>query len=839
MIKIEKVTINGLRGIKNRVTLESNSNSILLYGENGSGKSSITDAFEWFYMNRIDHLSSEEIGRGGLEALRNIFREDGDTASFDIQLSNNGFNSQKSISFERNSLHSQQSNESDAFKEYLKESQKENLILRHNDLMDFILSSKREKLKDLSGIIGFSQVSHVRELLRRTVGDLAREYKKGNFENEISSQQARLIDYYGSNITSDEQFFAAVNHLITPLGVDKKITAINQMDSIRDLVKKDGDSGNIELQSLFNKLSDWAASFPAALDIIEDLYNEFYQKYLKISGDINKMNKILLEKLLAEGMDVIKKNAAGKDLCPLCLQPKNHKELMTELDRRHNELGLQKKEIQKLDELRESLKKELQDALRETNYAIPANHSICDDNPELIKYIHLLESGLENYLSQSNIQLSPNQQLNSPAQLLIARDSLKKISGICIQKSAALKASSKEDLKFDILEKLVLSKDAFLKIKELKKRKKALEHQQESLQLIYDRFLRKQKQGLETFFSRFSKDIDELYQYMNPSEKVDDLKLVPIEKDGELMGITFDYKFFNSNESPPHKYLSESHLNCLGIAFFLASVKAFNKQNKFFILDDVISSFDESHKKRFARLLWEKMADFQVIILTHEKEWFHYLENNTKTENWLVNSIKWSEAKGTHFAEPTESTEPAAHTESFKSLKSIESTKSTKPGKSTENPEQHIQRQIQRKLQQNETKDLAKDIRKYFQHILKHIAYNLELKMKFRFNDSNEERALEELLGELTALLKKSSLKAHPVIEKVSKSLFIGIGSTGNAGLFEHSFAELKDFLELVEEFKHVFYCDSCGQYTTRSKDPAAKRLACTCGTIVYEKPGR
>lgn len=68
--------------------------------------------------------------------------------------------------------------------------------------------------------------------------------------------------------------------------------------------------------------------------------------------------------------------------------------------------------------------------------------------------------------------------------------------------------------------------------------------------------------------------------------------------------------------------MSESHINCLGLSFFLASVKAFNKESKFFVLDDVISSFDRSHRYRFAQLLANKFSDYQVILLTHEKDFF-------------------------------------------------------------------------------------------------------------------------------------------------------------------------------------------------------------------------
>lgn len=73
-MKIKNFKIKGLRGIRNDLFLELNNQSILLYGDNGSGKSSISDAFEWYYKDEIEHLISEEIDRkGGKTALRNIF----------------------------------------------------------------------------------------------------------------------------------------------------------------------------------------------------------------------------------------------------------------------------------------------------------------------------------------------------------------------------------------------------------------------------------------------------------------------------------------------------------------------------------------------------------------------------------------------------------------------------------------------------------------------------------------------------------------------------------------------------------------------------------------------
>jgi len=73
-----------------------------------------------------------------------------------------------------------------------------------------------------------------------------------------------------------------------------------------------------------------------------------------------------------------------------------------------------------------------------------------------------------------------------------------------------------------------------------------------------------------------SKDISRYYRAMHPREDVDDIKLTVLED-----GVELDYTFHGKRVYPPLKYLSESHLNSLGIAAFLASVRLFNKVNGF------------------------------------------------------------------------------------------------------------------------------------------------------------------------------------------------------------------------------------------------------------------
>ena len=196
------------------------------------------------------------------------------------------------------------------------------------------------------------------------------------------------------------------------------------------------------------------------------------------------------------------------------------------------------------------------------------------------------------------------------------------------------------------------SKDAFIKIRYFEKQRIKLEKQRKTLEIIYNEFIKKQKEGLENFISTFSEKINGFYQYMNPDEPFQEIKIVTIGEDDELNGITIEYKYNGEWVSPPQKYFSESHLNCFGLSFFLASVEAFNDNNDFVLLDDVISSFDTNHRKRFAELIFEKFSKYQIILLTHEYDWFkNFVSPLAKQKNWIINEIKWTEDRGTFLDE--------------------------------------------------------------------------------------------------------------------------------------------------------------------------------------------
>lgn len=84
--------------------------------------------------------------------------------------------------------------------------------------------------------------------------------------------------------------------------------------------------------------------------------------------------------------------------------------------------------------------------------------------------------------------------------------------------------------------------------------------------------------------------------------------------------VEFSFRFAGREDSlsPPHRIMSESQLNALGLALLLARIKHEEGPWRTLILDDVVNSFDAAHRHGLMRLLEDEFADWQVIVFSHD-----------------------------------------------------------------------------------------------------------------------------------------------------------------------------------------------------------------------------
>jgi hypothetical protein len=92
----------------------------------------------------------------------------------------------------------------------------------------------------------------------------------------------------------------------------------------------------------------------------------------------------------------------------------------------------------------------------------------------------------------------------------------------------------------------------------------------------------------------------------------------------------------------PRAFLSEGHLDSLGLCLFLAAVRIFNPPGSLLVLDDVLTSIDREHRRRVGELLFREFADYQIVLTTHDEHWHDLL--NSSALAWGIQG-KWSFVK--------------------------------------------------------------------------------------------------------------------------------------------------------------------------------------------------
>lgn len=95
--------------------------------------------------------------------------------------------------------------------------------------------------------------------------------------------------------------------------------------------------------------------------------------------------------------------------------------------------------------------------------------------------------------------------------------------------------------------------------------------------------------------------------------------------------------------------LNEARLSAISICLYLASINLLPKDElHLLLLDDIFIGIDSSNRLPFLRLLADKFASYQIILLTYDRNWYNlartYLATNVR-QNWLTKEIYNSETE--------------------------------------------------------------------------------------------------------------------------------------------------------------------------------------------------
>ena len=210
MTKLKTIRIENFRGIKQVLEFPfkkgNNNTSLAIYGKNGTGKSSIVDAWEWLYDYKINHLAREGAGE------KDYPHKDTDGSNSYIELEFNG--GLDGIKFQYNHRRITQPTVTGDYDD-LREKIPHPCHLRYRDLQRFVYFSKAEKYEYLARYLGFETALLIQNNLR-------------TYSNTL---QAKIDSAQGSINESSYR----VQHILSE---DTKITEENVLSYINGVCQK-------------------------------------------------------------------------------------------------------------------------------------------------------------------------------------------------------------------------------------------------------------------------------------------------------------------------------------------------------------------------------------------------------------------------------------------------------------------------------------------------------------------------------------------------------------------------------------------------------------------------
>ena len=781
-MRMKSLDLAWFRGAADPVTLDLNCKSMVVYGNNGSGKSSFVDAVEYVLnKGRIEHLKHEYSSSHQANGIPNTHKPQTSQTALRIEFEDD---SDVQINFMPNGT----SKKAGLKQTPMDEWEYRQTVLRQDEVSAFIHNTKGEKYSALLPLFGLQNMEIAAENLRQITRILRTEARLAEKQTNLKQIEQLRTEVFGT--LTDEEIDEDIADLFLKHCQDAEATvdAISRCDEIDAAIE--------------NALKSYSADSlkhhhlgRLANSHLETRVNSVRAASVDLAGST--------EPGLSEKLAVLESAAKFGEThegvqnidCPACGQVitleafREHVRIETE---RLKELYVvftgYKAAISSVCNSIDSLKSDIGQPELKT-WRERFRDRVGADGPG---YLNELDSNaLRESCNDENLKAIESNLL--PIIKTAKRDSkdappdVKELTDDKERASAAKSVIVSRDLKREVTNAETLV--AYLEFLEQEVRFEIRLQSQKVIESISD-------------------DIESMWATLHPGDKIDDVRLyVP---KGVDKAIDVVLNFHGLDQDSPRLTLSEGYRNSLGLCIFLAMAKQVADKDRPLFLDDVVVSLDRNHRGMIYELIEKEFGDRQVVIFTHDREWYAELRHQFGSSNF------WA----------------------FKTLLPYES-----PGIGIRFSNRTTTFDDARAQLAARPDSAGNDARKIMDVELPIVAERLRTRLPYLRSDKNDMRVAHEFLTRLVADARKCFEKksGETYVEHIdaidalaeADTLLVAWGNRAS-----HSFdtvpAEANKLIAACEAALESFKCVSCNPRTHvwRLLDERSKFLQCRCGQI-------
>jgi len=576
---ITNISITSFRGATKSfdLTIDPDKDLTMLFGENGSGKSSILDAIDVVVNGSIGALEGISVGRNPSQYLCALGTPQ---ATF------------------RATVHSKKESWTGAMQQNTvsvigPETKPIVKILRRNKILALVLARPLERYDALKHFIDISIVEQSENALKQKLKDVGSNINRHIEEkNRQQNQLEKVWESEGRPGPGQTAIEWAENKAST--GIEELSTQLQHLTQILDAIentviaKDDHRSKNTTTatrQSELSTIEQQIENAPGldaitAVQLIESLNKA--KDYIDVEPDLNK--------------------------CPTCQRPMARNELISIVDGQLSQLT----ELRVLNDRRNTAQRRLGAAVTNVSQAEEALFAAMQE--------------LQQAVTANEIPEISELKIEWPDWSADGQD----IAGLTaiIEQIEHVKARLKEQR--DGIQRDV---NQFTSIQQwyegITEADEAISNQDRirtGLRRAHEIVHTKRVSFVQDVLDDISQEANRLFQVIHPGENI---SLDRLQMEEARRGSVVQTGGFHAySDIIPQAVFSESHLDTLGFCVWLALAKREDASNTVLLIDDILSSVDSPHLGRIVDLLAAEGPNFlQIIVATHFRLWWDRCQN--------------------------------------------------------------------------------------------------------------------------------------------------------------------------------------------------------------------
>ncbi|WP_295723205.1 ATP-binding protein [uncultured Methanobrevibacter sp.] len=198
--KLHDIHIQSFRGIKDYY-LDFEDKSLVLVGENGSGKSSIVNAFEFLFTGQVDSLK----GTQAIKHDKSLVHLGDNPEDLSVTASINDLTIVRKLK--------EEPPENDILDDFANGS----FLLNRQKLLKFIELTPKKKYENITSIIGFAELDNIENTLNKTKNSFNTQIK--NKKQDLEKKNAEILKIYE---TEDiDETYEKINETLVKNDYDK------------------------------------------------------------------------------------------------------------------------------------------------------------------------------------------------------------------------------------------------------------------------------------------------------------------------------------------------------------------------------------------------------------------------------------------------------------------------------------------------------------------------------------------------------------------------------------------------------------------------------------------